>query len=348
MTGASNRYAGEGRHPRLFVDRKGVYGGPSPAMTAYSRRHILAAALALPLALPATHRARAADSKTVRIGYQKGSAIQMAAKANRDLETLLGPKGYGVEWVEFQFGPPMLEAMRAGSIDVGAVGDTPPIFAQAAHADLLYIAANRGSSQSILLPPGSKIQTLADLKGKKLAFGRGSSAQYFVLQALEKAGLRYDQIEPIYLGPADAGAAFERGAIDAWSIWEPYVSLFDNRPGVRTLTTNTELGERMSYFLAYGPFVRANPALAAAVVEGFTVTAKKVQGTRDQVAALLAEGTGVDLAVWKRALARDALEVLPMDDAITSIQQKVADQFRAIGLIPIDIKVSDIVWRANV
>jgi aliphatic sulfonates family ABC transporter substrate-binding protein len=242
----------------------------------------------------------------------------------------------------------MLEAMRIGSVDVGSVGDTPPIFAQAAHADLLYIAANRGSSQSILLPPSSKIRTLADLKGKKLAFGRGSSAQYFVLMALEKAGLRYDEIEPIYLGPADAGAAFERGAIDAWSIWEPYVSLFDNRPGVRTLTTNTELGERLSYFLAYGPFVRGNPALASLVVEGFTIAGKKAQASRDQVAALLAEGTKVDLAVWKRALANDALEVLPMNEEFTRNQQKVADQFRALGLVPIDIKVSDIVWRADV
>ena len=176
----------------------------------------------------------------------------MAAKANKDLETLLGPKGISVEWIEFQFGPPMLEAMRVGSIDVGAVGDTPPVFAQAAHGDLLYIAANQGAPQSILLPAGSKIQTLADLKGKKLAFGRGSSAHNFTLMVLEKAGLRYDEIEPIYLGPADAGAAFERGAIDAWSIWEPYTSLFVTRPGVRTLTTNKEIGDQFGYIMGNG------------------------------------------------------------------------------------------------
>jgi sulfonate transport system substrate-binding protein len=117
---------------------------------------------------------------------------------------------------------------------------------------------------------------------------------------------------------------------------------------VRTLTTNKELGERLSFFLAYGPFVRANPALAATVVEGFTNAAKQARASRDQVAALLAEGTGVDAAVWKRALARDVLEVLPMNDQITRSQQKVADQFRALGLVPTDIKVSDIVWRANV
>ena len=104
----------------------------------------------------------------------------------------------------------------------------------------------------MLLPPGSKIQTLADLRGKRVAFGRGSSAHNFLLMVLEKAGLRYDDIEPIGLGPADAGAAFERGAIDAWSIWEPYTSLFVTRPGVRTLTTNRDIGEQYAFIMGNG------------------------------------------------------------------------------------------------
>src|SRR4051812_17827935 len=213
----------------------------------FNRRHILAAALSAPLTLPALRRPRAAESKTLRMGFQKGEPVLMAAKAHKVLEAALSPKGYAVEWIEFQFGPPMLEAMRVGSVDFGAVGDTPPIFAQAARGDLLYVAALRGAPQSILLPAGSKIESLAALKGRKLAFGRGSSAHHFTLLVLEKAGLRYDEIQPIYLGPADAGAAFERGAVDAWSIWEPYTALFDNRPGVRTLTTNKEIGEQFSF-----------------------------------------------------------------------------------------------------
>jgi sulfonate transport system substrate-binding protein len=309
-----------------------------------NRRHLLAATLIL----PAVGHARAAEAKTVRVGFQKGEPVLMAAKANKDLETLLNPKGISVEWIEFQFGPPMLEAMRVGSIDVGAVGDTPPVFAQAAHGDLLYIAANQGAPQSILLPAGSKIQTLADLKGKKLAFGRGSSAHNFTLMVLEKAGLRYDEIEPTYLGPADAGAAFERGAIDAWSIWEPYTSLFVTRPGVRTLTTNKEIGDQYGYILGSGPFVRANPALTRVVVDVFAATAEKARGHHEEVATLLAGPTGIQRDVWARALASDAFQVLPMNDDLTRSQQKVADRFRAQGLVPVDIKVSDIVWRAGV
>jgi sulfonate transport system substrate-binding protein len=307
-----------------------------------SRRHLLAAGLAMPAI------ARAADAKTLRVGYQKGEPVLMAAKGNRDLEKVLEPQGIGVEWIEFQFGPPMLEAMRVGSIDVGAVGDTPPVFAQAAHGDLLYIAANSGAPQSVLLPPSSKIQTLADLKGKKLAFGRGSSAHNFALLVLEKAGLQYSDIEPVNLGPADAGAAFERGAIDAWSIWEPYTSLFNNRPGVRTLTTNEEIGAQFGYIMGNGKYVRANAAITGSVLKTLTETAATIRNDRAKIADLLAGATGISQDVWVRALARDPFEVSPMNDELVRSQQKVADRFRALGLLPVEIKVSEIVWHAGV
>ena len=162
------------------------------------RRHLLAAPLAAALAMPAI-RTRAAAAKTLRMGFQKGEPTQLAAKQNRDLENRLAPLGWDVGWAEFQFGPPLLEAMRAGSIDFGAVGDTPPIFSQAAHGDLLYVSALRSGSQAILLPPDSPIRTLADLKGKKVAFGRGSSAHNFLIKALAKAGLHYPDIQPLSL-----------------------------------------------------------------------------------------------------------------------------------------------------
>ena len=133
-------------------------------------------------------RAFAAPGKLLRVGFQKGEPILLAAKQNRSLETLLNPLGIDVQWVEFQFGPPMLEAMRVNAIDIGAVGDTPPVFAQAAHGDLLYIAAQRAGGQAILVPAGSTLRTLQDLKGKKVAFGRGSAAHSLPLAALEKAG----------------------------------------------------------------------------------------------------------------------------------------------------------------
>ena len=296
----------------------------------------------------AAGRANAAPAKTLRVGFQKGEPILMLARARHTLETVLKPAGVDVQWIEFQFGPPMLEAMRAGAVDFGAVGDTPPVFAQAARGDLLYIAALRGAPQSLLLPPDSPIKTLADLKGKKIAFGRGSSAHNFTLLVLEKAGLRYEDIKPLYLGPADAGAAFTQGAVDAWSIWEPYASLYNTKPGVRTLTTNKEIGAQYEFMMANGAFVRDNPNVAKTVLRAFQTTADEARSHHDEVAALLAEATGMAQDVWSRALGAHPFEVTPLNDDLIANQQKVADRFRAQGLVPVDVKISDIVWRPSV
>ena len=307
------------------------------------RRHILTAVLAAPLALPTIRQARAAN--TLRMGFQKGEPILVALKAAQTLETQLAPLGWDVTWVEFQFGPPMMEAMRADSIDIGAVGDTPPIFAQAARGNLVYIAGQRAGAQGVLLPAGSKIQTIQDLKGKKFAFGRGSSAHSLALKVLEKAHLTYDQIEPIYLSPADASAAFEKGAIDAWSIWDPYFALFENRPGVRTLITDSDVGGQNSFFMARTGFTKDNPDITTKTVDAFIQTAAWARHHRKDMADLLARSTGMDRTAVGKAVDRSPFEVNFMDDAYTQAQQDVANRFRALNLIPTDIQVSSIVWH---
>ena len=287
----------------------------------FHRRHLLASALATPFL-----GARAAEGKVLRVGFQKAEPTQLAAKQHQDLEKLLIPLGWDVQWSEFQFGPPLLEAMRVGSIDLGAVGDTPPVFAQAARADLLYVSALRSGSQAILLPPGSPIQTLADLKGKKLAFGRGSSAHNFALKALTKAGLRYTDVEAINLGPADGGAAFQRGAIDA---------------------TNADVGEQPSFFMARKAFVQANPAIIAKALEAFATSCAWVRGHRDEVSDTLSESTGMPVDAMRRVIDRVPAEMLPMTDEIVRSQQDIANRFRAQGLLPVDITVADSVWHPN-
>jgi NitT/TauT family transport system substrate-binding protein/sulfonate transport system substrate-binding protein len=311
-----------------------------------ARRTLLAALPAAGIAAAATH-GLAAPNQTLRIGFQKGESILLAAKQNRSLETLLNPLGIDVQWIEFQFGPPLLEAMRVNAIDVGGVGDTPPIFAQAAHGDLLYIAGQRAGGQAILLPPGSTLQTLHDLKGRKVAFGRGSAAHNLTLAALEKAGLKYDDIQPIYLGPADAGPAFERGAIDAWTIWDPYYALFETRPGVRVLAKWTDITEQNSFFMARRGYVEANPQITAKLVGELARIAEWARSHRPDIATLLAAATGMPLDAVQRGVDRAPFVVLPMDDELTRSQQKVAERFRALGLIPTDIKVGDQVWRAG-
>jgi aliphatic sulfonates family ABC transporter substrate-binding protein len=313
-----------------------------------TRRRLLSAlpGLGLP-ALPAlaATQAAAASGKPLRVGFQKGEPILLAAKQQRRLETLLAPIGVEVQWVEFQFGPPMLEAMRVNAIDIGAVGDTPPVFAQAAHGDLLYIAAQRAGGQAILLPPGSTLQTLRDLRGRKVAFGRGSSAHNLMLAALEKAGLKYSDIEQIYLGPADAGPAFQRGAIDAWVIWDPYYALFETRPGVRVLAKWTDITQQNSFFMGRRGYVEANPDVTTKVVAEFTRIAEWARSHRADLAASLAAETGMPLDAVRRGIDRDPFVVLAVDAEVVRVQQQVADRFSGLGLIPNPIRISDEVWR---
>src|ERR1700761_6910631 len=204
-------------------------------------RMIAAAVLSMTTALAGVGASYGQD-KVVHIGFQKyGKLVLLKNKGT--LEPKLKALGYSVQWTEFQFGPPLLEAMNVGSIDFGNTGETPPVFAQAAGAAIRYVAyeppAPKG--EAILVSKDSPLKSVADLRGKEVAVAKGSNAHYLLVKALEKAGLKYQDITPAFLAPADARAAFENGAVDAWSIWDPYQSAADVTLGAKTLTDATGL-----------------------------------------------------------------------------------------------------------
>jgi NitT/TauT family transport system substrate-binding protein/sulfonate transport system substrate-binding protein len=310
-----------------------------------SRRSLLAT---LPAAVTGAAPARAASPGQLRIELQKGEPLLVAARQNRAFETLLEPLGIEVKWLEFEFGPPLLEAMQAGAIDIGATGDAPPVFAQAAHADIVYIAArpDSGNSYAILLPPGSTLRTLADLRGKRIAFGRGSSSHSLTLAALEKAGLAYSDIKPVTLGPADAAAAFEHGDLDAWTIWDPYAAITEGRPGVRALARTRDIGPQNNFYLANRTYAGSNGALIGRIVQNIVRTGEWCDAHPTEVAQLLASGTGIPLAAWRLAVARGSFRSVPIDDTVLQQQQIVADRFTAARLIPGAVNVRDYAWRA--
>jgi NitT/TauT family transport system substrate-binding protein/sulfonate transport system substrate-binding protein len=289
----------------------------------------------------------AAPAKVLRVGTQKGAAILMAERQQRGLEATLNPLGIDVQWVEFQFGPPLLEAMRIGSIDIGLVGDTPPIFSQAAKGDLLYVAAVPSGASAILLPAGSTLQTLGDLKGKRIAFARGSSSHNLTIAALEKAGLKFDEIDAVQLAPADAAAAFERGSIDAWTIWDPYYALYEKRPGVRVLAESTSIAPQNSFFIASRPYVETNLATTRQVISELSRISDWATTNRADVAQLVANGTGLPYEPTLRAMQRYPFKVLPMSDEHVRAQQDIADRFHRLGVIPNKISIAEQVWRAN-
>lgn len=142
--------------------------------------------------------------ESLRIGYQKGSVSMVLAKSHQLLEKRYPDTKFS--WIEFPAGPQMLEALNVGSIDLGSTGDIPPIFAQAAGADLVYVGVEppKPKAEVILVPENSPIKTVADLKGHKVAFQKGSSSHNLLLRALQQAGLTFKDIQPVYLTPADA------------------------------------------------------------------------------------------------------------------------------------------------
>ena len=308
-------------------------------------RRTLLVGIATLAATPAFAAIAAEPLKEVRIGYQKIGAL-LVVKAQRLLEKRFEPDGVTVKWAEFQFGPPLLEAMSAGAVDYGYTGDAPPIFAQAGHANLLYAAAipARGYGQAIVVPPDSPIKNLTDLRGKRIGVAKGSSAHNLLLAAIESAKIGWKEIMPLYLAPADAAAAFSRGAIDAWSIWDPFLALAELKQDARSLPVDPQVSAQNSFFLVNRDFAVRHPQAVGAINEEIGKATEWSDKHRDELAALYTEASGVDIAAEKRSVDRAEFTFGPLSDAVLSEQQAVADRFQRVGLIPAPIVVRDIVW----
>ncbi len=308
---------------------------------------VLGATLLAASGFSGTAAAQALPSE-VRIGFQKGSAILVLARKQQVIETRLKALGVpSVKWVEFQFGPPMLEAMGAGAVDLGSVGDTPPIFAQAGGSSLVYVAATPSAQHAVLVPKNSPIKTLADLKGKRVAFGKGSSAQNVTIKALAQAGLTLKDIDASYLSPADATAAFNGGNIDAWVVWDPYYAIAEQHYGARVIAdTSDKRLASSSYYLAHRDFANKHPLVLAAVLDEIGKLTRWSGEHREDLAALAAEATGIDAKTWSIAFRRADFSFGPVTPAhVAQQQQQLADTFQALGIIPRKITVADNVWQ---
>lgn len=307
---------------------------------------IAALGLAL-LLLPVPSYAQAAKvPELLRIGYQKSAANLVIVKQSGWLEARLPQTK--VQWIEFPAGPQLLEALAVGSLEFGLTGDSPPVFAQAAGKDLLYVGAEppKPDSSAILVLNDSPLKTLTDLKGRKIAVQKGSSAHYLLVRAVDKAGLQWSDIQPIYLTPADARAAFERKSVDAWAIWDPFYAATELAIMPRALATGRELASNNSFYLASRPFVTEHPATLQALLQELTRADRFVQTQRPQAIKLIAEFSGLDAGVVSLFLnRRPPSPVGPLSAATVADQQRVADAFQRLGLIPKPVKVADIVWQ---
>ncbi|WP_029356724.1 sulfonate ABC transporter substrate-binding protein [Bosea sp. 117] len=315
-------------------------------MTRFTRRSVLAGAagLAASLSAPALRPALAAGE--VRVGFQKYGTLVLL-KGRGILEKKLEPLGVTVKWAEFAAGPQMLEALNAGAIDIGQTGEAPPIFAQAASENLIYFAneppAPKG--EAILVPKDSPIQTVADLKGRTVGLNKGSNVHFLLVKALEKAGLAYTDITVKFLPPADARAAFEKGAIDAWAIWDPFQAAAEVAIKARTLTTAEGIVPNYQFYLGSRKFAEANPKVIGQLIEAIRETDDWIQKDPAAAVAELAPSTGIPAPVLAVAVARQSFGVAPLTEKVVADQQLVADTFFALGLLPKKITVADAVPR---
>lgn len=298
------------------------------------RRHILAASAAA--AVTATTGAAWAQSpgRVLRVGHQKGWLSLL--KARGTLEKRLAPLGVKVTWTEFNAGPVQLEALNVGSIDFGDVGEAPPIFAQAAGAPLVYAGATvpRPGLEAVVVPNGSPIRTVADLKGKRVAYNKGSNVQYFLVKLLEKNGLKYSDVQSIFLAPADARAAFERGAVDAWIIWDPFLAAAQKQLDARVLVDATGVVNNRAYYFTSRDFATKNSDVLRIAIEEVNAIDTWVSKNKDAAAAELSAVLGLDKSITALYLSRARFGTAPVTREVLAEQQAIADTFFELKLIP--------------
>ena len=290
-----------------------------------------------------TGNASPQQSSVVRIGYQKYGTVNIL-KAKKNLDERLKAEGVSVQWLLFPAGPQLLEAMNAGSIDFGHTGEAPPIFAQAAGAPLVY-AANEPPNpkgEAILVPKDSPIKDVAGLKGKTVAFNKGSNVHYLLVEALKAGGLQYSDIKPAFLPPADARAAFEQGKVDAWAIWDPFYTAAKRATGARILKDGEGLVANREFYLATKTFAEQQPDRLKAILEEIQEVDDWAASQPTEVAKLLSPELGIDVPTLEEVAKRRSYGVQPITAEVVAYQQKVADTFYELKVLPKQLKISEV------
>jgi sulfonate transport system substrate-binding protein len=317
-------------------------------MSRRTRRAIDLAGLVIVSVLIVLGHHAVAQERDIRIGHQTLGAYTLL-KQQGILDQRVKALGYSITWTQFPGGPQLLEGIKTNAVDIAHAGETPPVFAQADGTPLVYIGHEPASpkTEAIIVPKESPLKTVADLKGKKIALNRGSNVHYLLVRALEKAGLKYSDVEPVFLPPASGREAFEKGSIDAWVIWEPYRAAAEMSLGARTLVDGTGLVSNHEFFFAARAFADAHPQVVDIVLattrQLYAEVVKDIPGT----AKVLSTASGLPTSVLETALGRRSFGVQPMSDAVIGEQQKIADTFKNLGLIPTAINVADVVRKPH-
>jgi len=290
---------------------------------------------------PDTSNIGGIKTKVLRMGYQ---SVGDVVRARQVLEKRLKPLGITVEWAKFTAGPELLEAMNVGSLDIGAVGETPPIFAQESGIPFVYLASTKpgnGQEVAIVVRKDSPIKTVADLKGKSLAFERATAGEYFAVKVLEEAGLKLSDVKYVNLIAAEARAALFSKSIDAAVVNDPNLTIYQKTIGVRILRNGKGIRHQGGYYLVARSFVKENPALTKIILAEINNVGKWAEAHPQDVAKIIAADSHLDLATLETIVKRRHYTLRPINDGILSGQQQIADFFYENKFISKKINVKD-------
>ncbi|ADG19731.1 aliphatic sulfonates family ABC transporter, periplasmic ligand-binding protein [Paraburkholderia atlantica] len=276
---------------------------------------------------------------TLKVGDQ-----QLQTRGILEASGQLKDVPYKIEWFNFPAAQPLGEALNAGAIDVGGLGDAPLIFAYAAGARVRAVAATRSTPTdlAIIVPDASPIRTAADLKGKRIATTRGSIGHYLAIATLERAGIKLSDVSLRFMQPADAKAALTSGNVDAWSTWDPYVALAEQRDHDRSIANGVNLSSGLSFQAATETSIKDKHAEIADFLKRVAAGQRWALSHPDEVAAMQSKVTGLPPEVLKTVYQRAQLHPVVIDDGLIAEQQKTADLYHRADVIktPLDVTKS--------
>lgn len=321
----------------------------SIASSSWFKFSVIAAGITSMMMLSGCAKEQKQALTTLNIGFQKYGLLPIV-KQRGDLDQALKAQGIQVKWVEFPAGPQLLEGLNVGSVVFGESGEAPPIFAQAASPDLVYVANQPAApnAEALIVQKNSPIQSIQDLKGKRVALNKGSNVHYLLLKLLEKNQLTLQDIQVVYLPPADARAAFEKGAVDAWVIWDPFFAAAEQQIGARALATGQNLVSNHQFYLADRKFAEQHPEVLKTVVQQLNQTTEWVKTHQDDAARLLEKPTALDFNILKTSISRMGFGVTPLSSEVIQQQQYVADAFYQQKLIPQPLKIQDAILTGQI
>ncbi|WP_336046668.1 sulfonate ABC transporter substrate-binding protein [Solibacillus ferritrahens] len=287
-----------------------------------------------------------AENKKVRIGYQKNGTT-LLLKANGDLESRLKELGYSVEWSEFNTGSSILEALNSGAIDFANASDAPSVMALSKGMNFKYIAAENSSPQmeGILVKNNDAIQSIEQLKGKKIAYNKASISEYLLVSALATVNLTLDDVQSVILSPADANIAFENGDVDAWAIWDPYMTVSESK-GNKILTTAEGIVEHRSFYYASEKFIKSNEDAVIAYVEELAKVGEAIDTDSSEAASILEENTGISADIWSTSLGRRSSVATYLDESAQADLQRLNEDLYDIQLTTNLVEnIENYIWK---